>query len=207
MLIVDAVPLITGSIFTFNEGRGIDIIGQFLPAVTCTDVFGNSMGDWIAPLEPLASSNGNLTADPRFCSVEPGAPNRFHLEDSSPLAAAGSGCGTLGAHPASCLAEDPVAGVPEFSAAVENVSAKPNPFNPQTTVSFELAQAQDVRVSIYGLDGRLIRVLGEGPHPAGSHNLVWKGKDHSGRTVGSGVYFVMVQGREDTRRLKVTLLK
>jgi flagellar hook assembly protein FlgD len=41
----------------------------------------------------------------------------------------------------------------------------------------------------------------------GAHELVWNGRDRSGRHVSSGTYFVMVKGREDTQRLKVTLLK
>ena len=93
------------------------------------------------------------------------------------------------------------------SAAIGRVVAAPNPFNPQTMISSELATAQDVRVSIYGVDGRLIHVLSEGVLHSGTHELVWTGRDRSGRKVSSGTYFVIVKGREDTQRLKVTLLK
>ena len=112
----------------------------------------------------------------------------------------------LGAHPVSCSGDE-TSEVPVASAAIEKVMAAPNPFNPQTNVSFELAQAQEVRVSIYGLDGRLIKVLGEGMFSMGPHQMVWTGRDQSGRQVSSGIYFVIVKGREDTQRLKVTLLK
>ncbi len=205
MLVLNSSPLITGSIVAFNQGRGIVVSGQSLPQITCTDIYGNSMGDWAFALDGMASMGGNLEVDPQFCSVQAGSESRFHLKSTSPLAQAGSPCGTLGANPVSCTGDKTL--VPVASAAIRNVMAAPNPFNPQTTVSFELAQAQDVRVSIYGLDGRLIHVLGEGMFSVGAHDLVWTGRDRAGRQVSSGIYFVMVKGRQDTQRLKVTLLK
>ncbi|MCK9997400.1 MAG: right-handed parallel beta-helix repeat-containing protein [Candidatus Krumholzibacteria bacterium] len=205
ILIVNSASLITGSIVALNYGRGIVVSGQAMPQITCTDIYDNSMGDWAILLSDMVSKDGNLSVDPQFCSVMPGEENRFHLKSTSPLAQAGSSCGVLGAKPVSCTGEKGL--VPVVSAAIANVMAAPNPFNPQTTVSFELAQAQDIRVSIYGLDGRLVHVLGEGMFNVGAHELVWKGRDHSGRQVSSGVYFVMVKGRQDTKKFKVTLLK
>jgi hypothetical protein len=206
ILVVDSVPLITGSIVAFNKGRGIGVSGLSLPQITCTNIFGNSAGDWGIKFQDMASQDGNMSVDPQFCSLSAGHENRFHLRSSSPMVQPESACGTLGAKPVSCTG-DKAAEVPVASAAIERVMAAPNPFNPQTTVSFEIAQAQEVRVSIYGLDGRLIQVLGEGIFNPGPHQLVWTGRDHSGRQVSSGIYFVMVKGREDTQRLKVTLLK
>jgi len=205
ILVVNSSPLITGSIVAFNQGRGMVVSGQSIPQITCTDIYGNSMGDWAFLLEGMVSMGGNLSVDPQFCSVQPGSESRFHLKSTSPLAQAGSPCGTLGANPVSCTGDKTL--VPVASAAIGNVMAAPNPFNPQTTVSFDLTQAQDVRVSIYGVDGRLIHVLGEGMFSVGAHDLVWNGHDRSGRQVSSGIYFVMVKGRQDTQRLKVTLLK
>jgi len=57
------------------------------------------------------------------------------------------------------------------------------------------------------VDGRLFRVLGEEMFNPGAHELVWKGTDQNGRNVSSGLYFAVVKGREETRRLKITLLK
>lgn len=61
----------------------------------------------------------------------------------------------------------------------------PNPFNPQTTIAFELARAGEVLVSIYNAEGKLITTLVEGQLRAGGHNVVWDAKG-----VASGVYFV-----------------
>ncbi|HKW14149.1 MAG TPA: FlgD immunoglobulin-like domain containing protein [Candidatus Krumholzibacteria bacterium] len=84
----------------------------------------------------------------------------------------------------------------------------PNPFNPRTTVQFQLASAATVRVDVYDASGRLIRTLLDGARPAGRHSLEWDGTDHAGRGVASGVYFarLRVDGAVmDTR--KMMLLK
>jgi len=207
MLIVDSSPLITGSILAFNRGRGISVSGAWLPQISCTDIYGNSAGDWASKLVEMEFQDGNVSVDPQFCSIQVTDSNRFNLSSSSPLVDPGSSCGTLGAHPVSCTGDKIMAEVPVASAAIERVMAAPNPFNPQTVISFELAAAQDVRVSIYGVDGRLIRDLGQGMLSPGAHEMVWTGRDRSGRLVSSGIYFVIVQGRQETKRLKVTLLK
>ncbi len=207
ILIANSAPFITGTIVAFNEGRGIVVSGQALPRITCTDIYGNSAGDWAFLLKEMVTRDGNLSVDPQFCSVQAGTENRFHLKSTSPLAQAGSPCGTFGANPVSCTGDKATDRIPVVSPAIDRLMAAPNPFNPQTTVSFELAQAQNVRVSIYGVDGRLIHVLSEGMFSVGTHDLVWNGQDRSGRQVSSGIYFVMVEGRQDTQRLKVALLK
>jgi len=61
----------------------------------------------------------------------------------------------------------------------------PNPFNPQTTIAFELARAGEVLVSIYNAEGKLITTLVEGSLRAGEHKLVWEAQG-----MASGVYFV-----------------
>jgi hypothetical protein len=207
ILMVDSASLITGTIIAFNQGRGIGVSGAVLPEITCTNIFGNTVGDWSIKLQEMEHSYNNYSVDPQFCSVSSGQGNRFHLKSTSPMADSGSPCGIMGANPVSCDGDKDDFQVPVASTAIAKVTAAPNPFNPQTTVSFELAQAQEVRVSIYGVDGRLVRVLGEGMYQPGAHELVWNGRDGSGRNASSGLYFAVVRGRTDTKRLKITLLK
>ena len=207
MLIIDSSPLITGSIIAFNQGWGISVSGPWLPQISCTDIHGNSAGDWASKMVGMEFENGNFSVDPQFCSIQVSADNRFHLQSDSPLNNPASACGTLGAHPVSCTGEKNLDEVPVPSTAIGQVAAAPNPFNPRTVISFELAAAQDVRVSIYGLDGRLIQILGDGMFHSGAHEWEWAGRDRSGRQVGSGIYLVIIQGSEDTHRLKVTLFK
>lgn len=66
--------------------------------------------------------------------------------------------------------------------------AVPNPFNPSTTLSFELPSSGQARLSVFDVSGRLIRTLVDGSLPPGKHEVVWDGRDASGRDVGSGTY-------------------
>lgn len=70
---------------------------------------------------------------------------------------------------------------------------RPNPFNPETTLLFHLSKKSDVRVVIYDVAGRLVRLLIDRPCPAGTNLITWDGADNNGRDVGSGVYFSRVE--------------
>jgi regulation of enolase protein 1 (concanavalin A-like superfamily) len=91
-------------------------------------------------------------------------------------------------------------GLPQVSALY---AAYPNPFNPMTTISFDLARPGHVRVSIFGVDGRLVRTLVDDNFVAGRHDQVWTGRDDAGRAVASGVYFYRMVGPgiEQTQRM------
>jgi len=71
----------------------------------------------------------------------------------------------------------------------------PNPFNPTTTISFEMASEGNVVIEVYSVKGQLVRKLVNGVRGAGVHKIVWDGRDDAGRGVSSGVYFYrMVTG-------------
>jgi PPE-repeat protein len=84
---------------------------------------------------------------------------------------------------------------------------KPNPFNPRTTVSFDLARPGQVRLMVYGVDGRLARVLADGSLPAGNHAYTWDGTDEGGRRLASGVYLVRLVTPDGIRDVRMTMLK
>ena len=83
----------------------------------------------------------------------------------------------------------------------------PNPFNPLTTIHFDLGKAQRVQVAIYDISGRRVRTLADEVFARGERSVVWNGQDDSGRTVGSGTYFVVLKGETQTETSKVTMLK
>jgi hypothetical protein len=64
----------------------------------------------------------------------------------------------------------------------------PNPFNPITTIRYDLPAAGPVRLAVYDVAGRLVRVLVAGERAAGSYEAVWDGRDQSGRSSPSGSY-------------------
>jgi len=65
----------------------------------------------------------------------------------------------------------------------------PNPFNPSTTLRFDLVQASNVRLEVLDAGGRSVRVLASGWRDAGTHSVGWDGRDGSGHSVASGVYW------------------
>ncbi len=79
----------------------------------------------------------------------------------------------------------------------------PNPFNPRTTLGFDLLAPAEVRLTIYDVAGRRVRELMAGPLPAGSHEAVWDGRDGGGRALPSGVYLAAIKAgrRMATRRM------
>jgi len=86
----------------------------------------------------------------------------------------------------------------------------PNPFNPQTTIIFDVPEGagdRRVRVEIFNLRGQLVRALFSGEKKPGSYELVWDGKDFRGDEAASGIYLcsMVVDGHALTR--KMVLLK
>jgi hypothetical protein len=84
----------------------------------------------------------------------------------------------------------------------------PNPFNPETTISFDLKAGTVVELNIYSMAGQHIRTLASGQAlPAGSYSYLWDGLDDSGTKVGSGVYLYHLKSGEFTSVKKMALLK
>lgn len=83
----------------------------------------------------------------------------------------------------------------------------PNPFNPRTTVYFDVAVNGPVTVRVYSLSGRLVRTLVSGPMTVGNHEVVWNGIDDAGRTVASGTYLVQMVAMDRTDSRSMVLLK
>ena len=85
--------------------------------------------------------------------------------------------------------------------------AAPNPFNPIVSVSWTLRAAGAATVRIYSLDGRLVKVLHEGPSPAGTSTTSWNGVDSEGRSVSAGTYFLVAQSAGEKAVQKLYLVK
>jgi len=84
----------------------------------------------------------------------------------------------------------------------------PNPFNPMTTIRYDLPTLCRVTLLVYDLSGRLIRTLKHGVvEDAGHREVVWNGTDNSGLTVSSGVYFYCLTAGEYTETRRMVLLK
>lgn len=84
----------------------------------------------------------------------------------------------------------------------------PNPFNPSTTISFNLkSNSSAVELKVYNLKGQVVKTLHKGSMSAGDHSLVWNGMDDSGNLVSSGVYFYRLSDGSSTQQRKMVLMK
>ena len=88
----------------------------------------------------------------------------------------------------------------------------PNPFNPETWIPYQLAEAADVTLTIYATDGRLIRTLSFGHQPAGiyqskSRAAYWDGRNALGEPVASDIYFYTLKAAEFTATRKMLIRK
>ncbi len=83
----------------------------------------------------------------------------------------------------------------------------PNPFNPKTTIVYNLPSPSDVRLSVYDVTGRLVTILEDGEHSAGDHEVIWLGTDACGDDVATGVYFFRLTTVDGSTTTKAVLLK
>ncbi|MGC9361426.1 MAG: FlgD immunoglobulin-like domain containing protein [Candidatus Syntrophosphaera sp.] len=83
----------------------------------------------------------------------------------------------------------------------------PNPFNPSTTISYQLPASGPVRLDIYNVRGQLVKTLVEGLKSSGAHQIVWDGKDRHGNSVSSGVYLIRLRSEGQFLTHKALMLK
>ena len=91
--------------------------------------------------------------------------------------------------------------------ATKLIGAHPNPFNPSTRVDFSLAEPGHAILRIYDLAGRRARTLHDGRLDAGTHELEWHGRDDTGNTLASGIYFLQFTANGKTDVDKLVLVK
>jgi len=92
-------------------------------------------------------------------------------------------------------------------AAVTLSGNYPNPFNPQTTIAFDLAKTGPVKLQVFNARGHLVRTLVEGERAAGPNRVVWDGRDAAGRTAAAGVYLYRLEAGGKVLQDKMALVK
>ena len=99
--------------------------------------------------------------------------------------------------------------IPAETALLHNY---PNPFNPETWIPYQLAHAADVTLTIYDVEGALVRQLDLGHQQAGYYTnrtraAYWDGRNHLGEAVGSGLYFYQLRAGDYSTLRKMVILK
>ncbi|MCK4641484.1 MAG: hypothetical protein KAU06_09100 [Candidatus Marinimicrobia bacterium] len=166
--------------------------------------------------------DGNLDSDPLFVG---GEPFNYHLSTSSPCRETGTNLvvfegDTLYYLPDSCYSGsapnigrwgvDPALGIGNYG----QLPAKfvlhpnyPNPFNPLTTISYDLPTESHVQVLVYNILGCEVRKLKDQRQLPGRYRLVWDGKDNNGRNLSSGAYIFLVKTELTSNARKMLLIK
>jgi len=94
------------------------------------------------------------------------------------------------------------------AAAGTRLWSEPNPFNPRTTLRFELDAAAVLSLDVYDVAGKRVRVLCAGvPYPAGPGRVPWDGRDDGGHALSSGVYLCELKAGETCLESKLLLLR
>lgn len=106
------------------------------------------------------------------------------------------------------MPDGPLTDAPEIErGTILSLSVYPNPFNPATTVAFELGARAEVTLVIYDIRGRSIRQLASGSYSAGTHAVPWRGRDDRGYSVASGVYICEIRHNDTRVFQKMTLVE
>ncbi len=190
-----ATPIIERCIIAGStSGQGLYCISA-TPVVSCCDIFDNAGGDAGCGTD----GGGNFSLDPGFCNaiggLNPGGPcapgNHPDGEcDGLQIGAIVAGCG---------------APVPNAFGQSINLGNMPNPFNPLTTIYFDLPRSGSAQLNIYTVDGRLVKTQSWDNLPQGRTEYQWNGTNLRGRAAASGVYLYKVdsQGQSSTKRMSL----
>ena len=95
-------------------------------------------------------------------------------------------------------------GVPNEFTLHENY---PNPFNPTTTLRFDVPEVSDITVTIFNMLGQKVRTFNLNNTPAGYHSVKWNATNDYGDPVGAGVYLYQLQANQFIKTRKMVLLK
>ncbi|HQJ96584.1 MAG TPA: FlgD immunoglobulin-like domain containing protein, partial [Candidatus Cloacimonas sp.] len=115
----------------------------------------------------------------------------------------------LGGFGRTCNAYQPTPIVDPQLPALETVlyEAYPNPFNPETTISFNLSSPNLTELYIYNQKGQKVKTLFSGNLESGNHKFVWNGQDDNGNSVSSGLYFYRMKSGKYSSTKKMILMK
>ncbi len=83
----------------------------------------------------------------------------------------------------------------------------PNPFKDNVTIAYQLPEEVPVSLKVFNVTGQVVRELASGKQKAGFYNAVWDGKDGSGRSVSSGIYFYRLDAGGFTKTNKLVVVR
>ena len=100
--------------------------------------------------------------------------------------------------------EDGLAVLPTEHALLPNY---PNPFNPSTTIRYQLAAETAVQLSVYDVRGHLVRTLVNDQQAAGRYSLQWDGRNNAGQLIGTGIFLARLEAGSFNETIKMVYMK
>ncbi len=173
-----------------SSGATIDTL-DFIGSGGALDMLGSIGNDWLEYRYALPGNPGDtLQIRFRFTSDDADVAEGVYVDDVSVL---------ITDTPTDTGTVDPGEEVPRISLQQNH----PNPFSPSTLIRFSLATGGEVELTVYNIQGRLIRTLTEENRPAGEYEVAWDGTDEYGIDVAAGVYLyrLRVGELEETRKM------
>ena len=83
----------------------------------------------------------------------------------------------------------------------------PNPFNPTTTIQFNLNKPANVKIDIFNVEGKLVNQIVNDYRKSGTHKVLWNGRNSKGVQVSSGTYYYRITNNNNVQTKKMILLK
>ncbi len=83
----------------------------------------------------------------------------------------------------------------------------PNPFNPETEISYQLAEKSHVTIEVYNIKGQSVKLLVNEETEAGIYHVIWDGKDEKGKLTSSGIYYYRMTTEKYSSTRKMILMK
>jgi hypothetical protein len=165
----------------------------------------------VATMDRLAGMPGAVSANGSFDGSVDWAAAAIELRPATIiLTAAAARLPTAGEDPSSARPQDaPGSGGAAMTDAPLSFglsAGRPNPFREGTTLEYALPAADVVDIAVYDAAGRLVRRLANGPQSPGVHEVRWNGRNDSGVSVGSGVYFLRVRAGSQALLRKLVLV-
>lgn len=83
----------------------------------------------------------------------------------------------------------------------------PNPFNPITTIRYDLPEATDIKLTVYHINGQKVSTLIDAHQSAGQKSFIWDGRNDAGQRVSSGTYICKIYAGHFSHSIKMLLMK
>jgi len=161
------------------------------------------------------TGTGNIDANPLFCDYWSGTwpqlAGNYNLTFLSPAIGKGENGVNMGAFDVGCdidtallSVDEPIDVTPTEYALHDNY---PNPFNPTTTLRFDLPEVSNLTLTIYNMLGQKVKTFNMQSTPAGYHSLKWNATNDYGDPVGAGMYLYQLRANQFVKTKKMVLLK